>query len=200
MHGLYDEVASASGVYQPMLVPPAGTRRGDAIRLLAATCTARVTVTAAIHQPAGGVPRFTLIRDPSVTDGAPGIDEYAAIAASLKHDHGWRVLAAGDASLPVTVMLGLREGYVQGAPVHDAAEVLSLLWFHLASGVFISRVHLMCARHLDGEVRVHDEPGVLIVGEAPILPAVASVAARLAQHRFVVTDRDQNRTYALRRR
>ncbi|MFE5565393.1 hypothetical protein ACFQ68_10415 [Amycolatopsis japonica] len=196
----YEEVASTSGVYQPLLVPPAGARRVDAVRLLAAACTPRVTVTAAIHQPAGGVPRFTLIRDPSVSDGAPGIDDYAAIAASLKANHGWRVLEAGDGSLPVTVMLGLREGYVPGSLVHDATEVLSLLGFHGVGGVFVNRVHLMCARHLDGDVRVHDEPGVLIVGDATILPAVASVADRLAQHRFVVTDRGENRTYALRRR
>ncbi len=199
MHDLYEEVASTSGVYQPMLVPPAGTRRIDAMRLLAASSTTRVTITAAIHQPAGGAPRFTLIRDPSVTDGAPGIDDYTAIAASLKRDHGWRVLETGDGTLPVTVMLGLREGFVQGAPVHDAAEVLALLGFH-GVGVFVTRVHLMCARHLDGEVRVHDEPGVLIVGGTPILPVVTAAAARLRQHRFVVTDGDQNRTYALRRR
>ncbi|MEU9686137.1 hypothetical protein [Amycolatopsis japonica] len=201
MNGLYEEVASTSGVYQPLLVPPAGTRRVDAVRLLAAACTTRVTVTAAIHQPShSATARFTLIRDPSVSDGAPGIGDYAAIAASLKENHGWRVLEAGDGSLPVTVMLGLREGYVPGAAVHDAAEVGSLLWFHSARGVFVNRVHLMCARHLDDDVRVHDEPGVLIVGDAALVPAVASVADRLAQHRFVVTDRDQGRTYALRRR
>ncbi|WP_037321476.1 hypothetical protein [Amycolatopsis orientalis] len=200
MHELYEEVASAAGVYQPLLVPPAGTSRADAVRLLAAACTTRVTVTAAIHQSADGAPRFTLIRDPSVTDGAPGITDYAPIAASLKHDHGWRVLEAGDPSMPVTVMLGLREGYGKHAVVHEAAEVLALLGFHGVGGVFMTRVHLMCARHLDGDVDVYDEPGVLIVGAAPILPAVTSVAARLAQHRFVVTDRDQNRTYALRRR
>ncbi|RSN32235.1 hypothetical protein DL990_20185 [Amycolatopsis sp. WAC 01416] len=200
MSGLYGEVASAAGVYQPLLVPPAGTRRVDAVRLVAAACTTRVTITAAIHQPVDGAPRFTLIRDPSVSDGAPGIGDYAAIAASLKENHGWRVLEAGDPSLPVTVMLGLREGYGKHAVVHDSDDVRALLGFYGASGVYVSEVHLMCTRHLDGEVRVYDEPGVLIVGGPSILPAVTGVAARLAQHRFVVTDRDQDRTYALRRR
>ncbi|MFJ8912345.1 hypothetical protein [Amycolatopsis sp. NPDC102389] len=200
MHGLYEEVAATAGVYQPLLVPPAGTRRVDAVRLLVAACTTRVAITAAIHQPVDGTPRFTLIRDPSVSDGAPGIGDYTAIAASLKDNHGWRVLESGDPSLPVTVMLGLREGYGKQAAVHDAAEVRALLGFYGATGVYVSEVHLMCARHLDDQVRVYDEPGVLIVGGEPIVPAATGTAARLRQRRFVVTDRDQNRTYALRHR
>lgn len=197
---LYEEVASAPGVYQPLLVPPAGTTRARAVELLADACTEHVAITAAIHERDDGPPRFTLIRDPSITEGAPGIEDYQAIGAAFKRDHGWRVVEGGDPMFAVTAMLGLREGYDRDAPVRAPSEVAGFLGLYGAVVLHVTAVHLMSARHLDGAVRIYDEPGVLIVGGTSILPAVARIAATLGQQRFVVTDRVQNCTCALRKR
>lgn len=197
---LYEEVASAPGVYQPLLVPPAGTTRARAVELLADACTEHVAITAAIHERDDVAPRFTLIRDPSITEGAPAIEDYQAIATALGRDYGWRVIEAGGSTFAVTAMVGLRQGYAPIAPVYTPAEAARLLALYGATDVHVTGVHLMSVRHLDGAVRIYDEPGVLIVGDASILPAVTGTAGVLRQQRFVVTDRDQDRTYALRRR
>lgn len=196
----YDEVASTAGAQFPGFRLPAGTDLADAMIHLADQSTQDMAITAVLQERGGFVDRVALIRDPSVTRGAPDIDAFQDLVTTLSETKGWRPVQGAGPAQRLVVMLGLREGYDPAAQVHTSQDVGRQLYVvHGAGAAQIVDVHLMSARYIAGVRRIYGEPGVLIGGPATILPAVTATAAALRQHRFVVVDRDQDRTYALRR-
>lgn len=142
------------------------------------------------------VTRLLLYRDPSRHFGAPSVPESMAAARALAERTGW---ASKPASAPrggLLVGLGLREGYAPDAPEHRLRDVVD----RLASqppGWTCRPARLVSARVVDGGVRWYDEQGAVVHGPAGLLPAITAAAAELAQQRFVVTDLEQHRVYAV---
>ncbi|MGW4829768.1 hypothetical protein ACWEOG_19450 [Amycolatopsis japonica] len=201
MNGLYEEVASAPGGHFPGFRLPAGMFLPEAVGCLANLCTEDMAVSAVVQERHGYADRAALIRDPSATTGAPDIGAFNNLVFTLAGVHGWRPMPGAGRGQRLVAMLGLREGYDPAARVHTSGYVARHLYDVPGSGeALIVDVHVMSARYLDGVRRIYQEPGVLIGGPTAILPAVTATAEALGQHRFVVIDRDQKRTYALRRR
>ncbi|MFD6073267.1 hypothetical protein [Amycolatopsis lurida] len=197
----YDEAASTDGAHFPGFRLPYRMGLSEAVTCLADLSTEETAVSAVVQERHGYADLVALIRDPSATHGAPDIDAFHDVLSTLSGTHGWHPIAGAGPAQRVVVMLGLREGYDPDAHVHSSADVARHLYGVQAAGdALIVKVHVMSARYLDGARQVYQEPGVLIGGPASILPAVTATAEALAQHRFVVIDRDQERTYALHRR
>ncbi|OLZ56096.1 hypothetical protein [Amycolatopsis keratiniphila] len=197
----YDEAATTPGAHFPGFRLPYRMGLSEAVACLADLCTEDMAVSAVVQERHGYADRAALIRDPSATHGAPDIDAFRAMLSTLSGPHGWHPIPGAGPAQRLVAMLGRREGYDPAARVHTRGDVARHLYDVPGTGeALIVDVHVMSARYLDGERRIYQEPGVLIGGPTSILPAVTATAATLGQHRFVVIDRDQKRTYALRRR
>lgn len=189
----YREVATAEGAWcrhlqAPCPLTPARTRQ----ILTEFAAEYQFPVSAFVHGSALSR-QVTLIRDPSITHGTPTIPACRAATTALARFAGWTVLnrPAPDGLL---VGLGLREGYEQTAPVRDPDEVRSPLRQHNDWTATVAE--LVSARALVDHVRCYAEPALLITAAPALLPVLTSIAVRMRQHRFVVTDFSTHRTVA----
>jgi len=196
-HATYREAAAADGAWDAVLKPATTITRADAIDILTAACTPETPVSAAVQEIDGDVVRVALLRDPSRIHGTPTVAACAALADQLTTSQQW-IPRPGYRELPmVTVVLGLREGYDADAAVHTPDTVRRHLEARGVTRYGLVPAHLFSARHVDGAVRTYAEPGVVITAWPADLVAVAVVAGELRQDRFVVTDYEAQRTYAL---
>ncbi|WP_410633313.1 hypothetical protein [Amycolatopsis sp. cmx-4-83] len=194
----YSECASADYAWDAVIERPRGSTVDHVRTVLIGQCDPDLPITAAIQELDGQVVRVALLRDPSRIWGTPAIAEYVALAERLTTKHGWLSRPGIRVSPSVIVPLGLREGYEPGAPLHTVDDVRRHLDDHGASGCGLAAAHLFSARHVDGWTRLYDEPGVVITAHPDALPAITAAAGALRQDRFVVTDYENQRTYAMR--
>jgi hypothetical protein len=193
--GPYREAASAPGAWWATLYPHPKPALAQLRRILTDACGTLTPLSAYVPTwPTGRVTEITLVRDPSVTHGTPTVDAAIDATFDLAVDQGW---THGTGIRPVTglvVGIGLREGYEPDAPVHPAGHITGRLG---ESGWRAQHARLVSARRIDGDVQWYSEPGLIITARRDLLPAIAAAAHALRQHRFVVTDLDQDRTYSL---
>lgn len=195
---IYSETTSADGAWQVVLNPRDLMSRERVHKKLVAACTPALPITAAIQTTLCAVDRIVLLRDPSHTHGTPSIEDCETLTDSLSASEGWDVSPVIGLEPALTVMLGLREGYDENAPVHNPRVVYEHLNSRRVVRYQVDPVHLVSARWVDGKIRTYDEPGVLLAIEPVTLPAVAELAGMLRQDRFVVTDFPADRTFVMR--
>jgi hypothetical protein len=196
---LFEEVATANGVWSAefrlMSLPFAELRE-----LLTGFAREHAfPVSAFVRAPRGVARTLTLVRDPSVTFGTPSIATCEAAVDQLVHETGWRREDPAGTSDGFMVGLGLRKGYDEQAPTRPAYAALARL-LRNAGEWGTNTVWLVSARNVDGDVQWYEERGIVIHSSAGLLPIVADLAHEFGQQRFAVTDADEGRTYALRRR
>ncbi|SFW88374.1 hypothetical protein [Amycolatopsis australiensis] len=142
------------------------------------------------------VAEMTVMRDPSVTDGTPTIDECEAAVEELAGSTGWR---RQDRPAPtgIVVPLGLRVSYDQAAHLHQVADVRARLAARVPDATAWP-ARLVSLHILDDRTpQWHLEPGLVVHALPQSLSALESLAAELGQHRLAVTDWVHHRTYAL---
>ncbi|WP_416875862.1 hypothetical protein [Kitasatospora sp. SC0581] len=197
--GPYIEVASAEGAWtQPLHLPT--TLSLQLVRHLL-TDLARTWPVAAFLPGTADEPvdEVLLYRDPSRTYGTPDTSACDAAVHRLVASTGWTRGAALEHGGAI-VGLGLREGYNAGAREHSPGEVTGHLLATSATGWKCHAARLVSARLVDHAVRWYEEDGVVIHAESRLLPTVGAAARTCAQHRYVVTDLAEQRTYALQQR
>ncbi|MGW3183246.1 hypothetical protein ACWDD9_28620 [Kitasatospora sp. NPDC001119] len=192
----YIEVASAEGAWtQPLYLPTAVSIQWvrHVLTDLARTWPVAAFLPGAADEP---VDEVVVYRDPSRTYGTPDTSVCDAAVHRLVAATGW-TRGTDQGNGDVLVGLGLREGYDTGAPEHSPGEVADHLLATSATGWQCRAARLVSARLTDRDVRWYAEDGVVIYAEHRLLPAVEAAARSCAQHRYVVTDLVQQRTYAL---
>ncbi|MEU8132318.1 hypothetical protein [Streptodolium elevatio] len=204
----YAEVAGAAGAWTcPIVLPSASFARVRAEVTAFVLATRRPLDAFAFAGGEGGggsgggdagVAELLAYRDPSRVFGAPPTAACATAVRALAAATGWRPTPQRAPVGGVLVGLGMREGYVRGAPGQDPREVARALGAH--RGCWSARVaRIVSARRIGDSVRWYDEAGVVVHARTGMLPLVAAAARACGQHRFVVTDLGLGRTYALAR-
>lgn len=192
----YRRAATAVGVWAHQLRPAKRVPLAEAAdRLAALSVHTGVPLTAYVPSREGFVASLLLVRDPSITHGAPEQDECERAAAELAAGGDWR--SEGRLVRSATlVALGLREGYDPGARVHTLAEFRRRV-LHGCSAWTGMPAELISARPMaGGSAQLYQEPGVLTFADGGELPALATIAHDFGQHRFVVHDWAADRTTA----
>lgn len=192
----YTEVAAADGAWTcPMLLPPTPFEQVRAT-LTAVTADSGWPIAAFLYgADADPVTELLLYRDPSRSFGTPGVLDCNIGAEALAAASGWQLAPDRTPHAGVLVGMGLREGYEPDAPQHQPDEVDQLLAEH-GTGWSCRTARLVSARLVEGEVRWYDEVGAVVQASADLVPVLERIAARFAQHRFVITDLAGQRTGA----
>lgn len=193
----YTEVATADGTWVCRLhLPPAPFEQVRDVLAEFARATGWPVAAFAYGDTGELVDEILLYRDPSRTYGTPPAEECDAAARALVAATGWRTAPEQAPTSGVLVGLGLREGYDAEAPQHEPAEVAAKLAAQGSDHQYRT-AQLVSARRINDSVRWYDEIGVIIHAPDHLLPTITNLAHAFAQHRFVVTDLAENRTYAL---
>ncbi|MEU3566824.1 hypothetical protein AB0E96_00110 [Kitasatospora sp. NPDC036755] len=194
----YIEVASAEGAWTQTLHLPTALpvqRVRHVLTGLARTWPVAAFLPGTADEPVNEV---VLYRDPSRTYGTPDTSACDAAVHRLVATTGW-TRGAGRGDDAAIVGLGLREGYDAGAREHSPGEVTGHLLSTSATGWRCRVARLVSARLVDHSVRWYAENGVVVRAESRLLPAVGAAARNCAQHRYVVTNLVEQRTYVFQR-
>ncbi|TAL14385.1 hypothetical protein EPN95_03255 [Patescibacteria group bacterium] len=138
-----------------------------------------------ITKDAGGnVTSFTRTRYPRQKYGIASIEacENGMIALAAKLGSAMRPDKQKDG---FRVVLGLREGYDDNAPVHLTDEIQTAL-----PGATVSSAEIFALRHTQGGPSLYTEPAAVITGPAQMIDEVYYLADTLLQERFAVEDFD----------
>jgi hypothetical protein len=194
----YTEVADAPGAWTRQLWP-SGPVPVEQVRH-ALVGLARTFPVGAFLPGTGDEPvvEVVLYREPSRTYGTPSAAECDDAVSALAAATGW----VPTPPAPVTgvlACLGLREGYDPAATAHAPREVADQFITAGAAGTLCRAGRLVSARLVNDAIRWYEEEGVLVHTQGRFLRVVDATALACGQLRYVVTDLDGQRTYALQR-
>lgn len=200
-NGRYVEAANAPGVWVHKLITtaPPFCPIADLVEEIAAVSQdTGVPLTAYAHSSDGITAGLLLVRDPSITHGAPDIADCEHAAAALAARGTW--ISWGQLrESSIMVAIGLREGYDPAARVHSHEDFTDRV---LHAGRLWSGwpAELISARpQPDGTAQVYHEPGVLTFTDWDQLDTIAEIAHDFRQDRFVVHNWLTGWTTAFRR-
>ncbi|MGW4826686.1 hypothetical protein ACWEOG_03820 [Amycolatopsis japonica] len=185
--GHYHPAAFADGVWAQRLLSTAPYVPVDQIAdaLDATVGRTGVPLTAYVHTTGRVAGQMVLVRDPSVTHGAPDKDDCELAAFDFVRNGPWRN-DGQIARAAVLVAMGLREGYAPDNRQRTFAEFLTEHERHRPVWAGHPAVLISARPQPDGEVQVYREAGVCSFADPDDLPVHAAIADAFGQHRFVV--------------